>query len=200
MSLLLFISAYLYALFLYDYNFLTQFADSKGFLPLEMVKETLFELFLFIAILISALYYLYRQTDWIGVKNKTVLILSSVALVIFLGNLLYSVSGDKKDNIFQERQHNLESGIHKDRLKRLSKAKESKNIFIGNVEKINIKDHSVTLENHNSKKVFYVTNISKLEYSQTGDTVMIKYYKKDGKLWVDRIKKVSIGEVKYINR
>lgn len=119
--------------------------------------------FIILAFLIGFLIYvIYRQTDWILVRHKRIL-LGGILIFIAIFGIIGSFFIQKNLETFQ----NLENlGHRQNRIANLGQKMKEKNAFIGKIMQINKEENWLKIGNKKEVKTFYWQNESQNESQQ----------------------------------
>lgn len=186
-GLIILLSGYLFALFLYDYIFLIQINNGSILLPPTLIMETFFELLIFISILGVFLTYIYRKTDWLGVKHKIGITLVSIMISLSTGILIYNFPTSKNEYILQHTQE-VTSFLHGNRDKRILDKSMERDMIFGTIESID--NNNIQLSNPRGELFFLqIEEDTNTEGLKPGDKVYIKFIKGGDNLHILEITK-----------
>lgn len=188
------------AVFLYDFNEIKEVYNSAHQdLSFKEIAGLLFE-FLFIGVLGGALiYYIYRKTDWILVKYKS-LVAFLTSIFILTGGLflfLFLQDNESDDNVLNVTRRGLEAlPYRKDRVEDIIDQLSDKDVFIGRIVAFDDQKNEITVKNFDYQKTFLLkpNQIIILDKIDPTKPVFIKFKRTSDGLLVERIENAKVPE------
>lgn len=153
----------------------------------------LFELLVFVSILIAIFYVVYRQTDWVLVRHARLLILAIIGLIIVGGGItVYTVNQELLRQPVKEIENNIP--YRRGRIDKLETELKKRGRFIGKI--ISLEENQIQVAGPNSTEVFILEG--RYPRLEEGLIVGISFEDKDGNLYVKDIRPLPRQDIQRI--
>lgn len=178
--------------FVYDTQLQFEGLSSWRALENDIFSGLLLELLLAFVFLLSGIYWIYRQTDWPGVREFTPLVIMISFSVFGLGYILAEAAD--QTTFIQSPLNALENTVsqlpyRQSRSAEIDKILARHNLFQGYITWIDIGGQSFRADNA-TRKFEFTTEINLTNF-RVGERVIVKYRQLNSKLLATSIKKVK---------
>ena len=169
---LLAFSIYLLSAFWVDTFELSEFLAEEDKINWSFLSQALFEFVILAGVLITLVYIIYRQTDWLLVGHKIILV-STLLLVVLFGSILMVLTVNSQ-NQSKEIVRPVENLPYRPARKAKIQEKLDENqIFVGKLVKFDRKNQEIIVKNPDEEKVFRISDVP--PDIRLGQSLAIKY-------------------------
>lgn len=186
LSLLILVAIYGLSLFIFDLQGLQILTEFSSLGVGDYLSLPLFEVLVLALILGFLGYFLYRQTDWFGVRHSRIL-LGIILGFILVGSFIF-ISLPVSSQVLDDTQNVVDAIPYRaNRLEKVQTKLQDKSIFVGKVTKINLREKTFIVKNRFDEKTFSVEKLKDLpkrselvavKYEQSGDVYNVKEVKR----------------------